>query len=205
VVTDGDAFVCPDFAAVLAALPDDTVVAVDMPIGLLDAYVTGGREPDQAARGLLGKKWPAVFSAPPRRAFGATELPDVQARGCPMTIQALKIMPKIEEIDRIATPDLQKRVFEVHPEVCFRALNDGQPVLSPKKKPPGRHERRRLLESASVDIPERPRPFRDVAVDDLLDACAAAWSADRITRGRAKQVPEHPPLDSRGLRMEIVW
>jgi predicted RNase H-like nuclease len=31
------------FADVMAALPDDTVVAVDMPIGLVDEHQPGGR------------------------------------------------------------------------------------------------------------------------------------------------------------------
>jgi threonine dehydratase len=204
VVTESEAFVCPNFEAALAALPDDSVIAVDMPIGLLDEYVEGGREPDRAARGLLGKKWPAVFSAPPRRAFGATGLSEAQARGCRMTIQALKLMPKIEEVDRVMTPTLQQRVREVHPEVCFRSIKGG-PVVSNKKRPPGRGERRRLLEAVGLAIPPRPRPYRQVAEDDLLDACVAMWSAHRIAAGRVEQVQEHPPSDSRGLRMEIVW
>jgi predicted RNase H-like nuclease len=39
--------------------------------------------------------------------------------------------------------------------------------------------------------------------DDLLDACAVAWTARRILRGEARRFPDEPMLDPRGLRMEI--
>src|SRR5262249_18232362 len=39
--------------------------------------------------------------------------------------------------------------------------------------------------------------------DDVLDACVAAWTAERKTIGRARRVPQAPPVDTRGLRMEI--
>jgi predicted RNase H-like nuclease len=40
-------------------------------------------------------------------------------------------------------------------------------------------------------------------VDDVLDACVAAWTAERIARDEAKRLPCDPPRDARGLRMEI--
>lgn len=205
VVTEQGAFVCPDFGAVLAELEPRTVIGVDMPVGLHDEHVPGGRDPDRAARALLQERWPTGFSAPVRRAFGAERLPEVQARGCRMTIQALKIMPKVEQIDRLITPTLQARVFEVHPELSFAAMNGDRPLLSSKTRGPGRADRRALLEREGVTIPERPRPYREVKEDDVLDACAALWSARRIANGTAARVPEPPPVDARGLRMEIWW
>jgi predicted RNase H-like nuclease len=203
VVTGDAAFVRPDFAAVLEALDSETIVAVDMPIGLYDEYVPRGRDPDRAARELLEDRWPTVFSAPVRRAFGAEKLTEAQARGCRMTIQALKIMPKVEQIDLLMTPVLQARVYEVHPEICFRELNGGRPVRSKKSRRPGREERRELLTCAGIGIPDRPR--QGEKEDDLLDACAALWSARRLANGTAWRVPDPPPVDGRGLRMEICW
>ena len=40
--------------------------------------------------------------------------------------------------------------------------------------------------------------------DDLLDAFAALWTAERILRGEAITVPKVPPEDRYGLRMEMV-
>jgi predicted RNase H-like nuclease len=42
------------------------------------------------------------------------------------------------------------------------------------------------------------------ANDDLLDAFAACWSAERVLAGRARTLPAMPPMDEHGLRMEIV-
>jgi predicted RNase H-like nuclease len=39
---------------------------------------------------------------------------------------------------------------------------------------------------------------------DFLDACACAWTAARIVRGEATRFPDAPPLDAKGLRMEIL-
>ena len=54
---------------------------------------------------------------------------------------------------------------------------------------------------ARLPVPATAR--MDVGADDLLDACACAWSASRIAEGRAFAFPQNPPRDARGLRMEI--
>jgi predicted RNase H-like nuclease len=48
-------------------------------------------------------------------------------------------------------------------------------------------------------------PRKDVQVNDLLDAFAAPWTAERIARGKAETLPPVPPRDPVGLRMEIVF
>ena len=40
--------------------------------------------------------------------------------------------------------------------------------------------------------------------DDLMDAFAALWTAERVHRGKVLIVPPNPPLDEFGLRMEIL-
>jgi predicted RNase H-like nuclease len=202
VVHDRRATVHPDFAAVLAALPDDAVVALDMPIGLVDEHEPGGRHVDRAARVQLGPKRSSVFSAPPRCALGARTLPEGRRHGARLTLQTLNLLPRIEDVDRVMTPDLQSRVFEVHPELSFAAMNGDDPVRAPKRSATGSNERRALLERAGVIVPERPA---GAALDDLLDACALAWSARRVACGTARRVPDRPARDSRGLRIELRW
>jgi predicted RNase H-like nuclease len=202
VVHDGRATVHYDFASVLDALPGDTVVAVDMPIGLADHHEPGGREGDRAARVELGPKRSSVFSAPPRCVLGARTLPDARRRGGRLTLQTLNLLPRIEDVDRVLTPALQSRVFEVHPELSFAAMGDGRPVLAPKRSAAGSAERRAILQQAGVLVPARPA---GAAVDDLLDACALSWSARRVVDGTARRVPETPACDARGFRMEIRW
>jgi predicted RNase H-like nuclease len=202
VVHDGNAQVHPDFAAVLRTLAADTVVAVDMPIGLADRQEPGGREVDRKARAQLGPKRSSVFSPPPRCVLGARTLAEARRRGARLTLQTLNLLPRIEDVDRVITAALQSRVFEVHPELSFAAMNGGQPVLAPKRTPAGSAQRRYLLSRMGVAMPERPV---GAAPDDLLDACALAWSARRIADSVAARMPDVPESDSRGLRMELRW
>ena len=202
VVHERRATVQRDFGVVLAALPDETIVAVDMPIGLIDEHVPGGREVDRAARVALGTKRSSVFSAPPRCALGVRTLSDGRRRGARLTLQTLNLLPRIEDVDGVMTPELQSRVFEVHPELSFAAMAGGPPVLAPKRSAAGSKARRALLRRAGVWVPERPT---GAAVDDLLDACALMWSARRVADWTASHVPDPPSRDARGLSMELHW
>jgi predicted RNase H-like nuclease len=202
VVHDGAAFVRPGFADVLATLPGDAVLAVDIPIGLADRQEPGGRDGDRAARSRLGPKHSSVFSPPPRPVLGVRTLAEARRRGGRLTVQTLNLLPRIEDVDAVITPRLQSRVFEAHPELSFAAMNGGEPVLAPKRTADGARQRRALLGRAGVAVPPRPAGAAD---DDLLDACALAWSARRIAEGIACRVPDEPRRDRRGLRMELRW
>ena len=104
---------------------------------------------------------------------------------------------------------MQGLVFEVHPEVCFWALNDKHPVTYPKKKPEGYEERRALLKTVFGDQMWSREEARGVArpasPDDVLDATVAAWTARRVAEGREGRLPANPEEDARGLRMEMVY
>lgn len=188
------------------------VICVDIPIGLLDG--PGRRRCDTETRELLGQRRATVFDPPCREAisqtdFHAANAANRAATGRGLSIQAHGIAPKIAEVDAVMTPDLQSRVLEVHPELCFRALNGGQPVLSSKKRVAGRDERWRLLRAALASLPEEPPRPRDLptgcAPDDYVDALAVAWTAVCVARGRACRIPDEPEVDPRGLRMEMWY
>ena len=55
------------------------------------------------------------------------------------------------------------------------------------------------LRTALVD-----RQKLDSGEDDILDAFAALWTAERIKNGTSQTIPAEPPTDSYGLRMEMV-
>ena len=180
------------FADLLRAQPDATL-AVDVPIGLLDTGSTGDRACDKAARALLGPRRASVFPPPLRARLGATQRPPE------MSVQSFHILPKVREVDALLTPALQARVVEAHPELAFATLA-GRPMRHPKRTPEGARERRRALRPFFRRLPDPPR---GAARDDLLDACVLAWTAARVAEGASLRVPDGPPLDSRGLRMEI--
>ncbi len=102
-------------------------------------------------------------------------------------------------------PDLQLRIREVHPELSFAAMNDGEPLERSKKTEAGREERLRLLEKWFPDVRGalETTTAKGVGMDDIVDAYAAAWSARRMAAGKATYLPQQPELDSRGLRMGI--
>lgn len=204
---------CRSFADVLAM--DAIVVAVDMPIGFPPL---SGREAEREARARLGERQSSVFSVPSRAAVMCTDYREACAANLahsepPKKVakQIFHIFPKMREIDALMTPAFQARVFEVHPELAFWAMNGEMPLPYPKKlkgkaNPPGLELRRGLLRAAGFPLGELPAAaYRaaDVGADDLLDACACAWSAGRIAAGTSRRFPADPPLDGRGLRMEI--
>lgn len=204
---------CRRFEDVLAL--DAAVIAVDMPIGFPEG---SGRAAEREARSRLGQRQSSVFSVPSRDAVMCEDYRDACAANLrnsdpPRKVakQVFHIFPKMREIDALMTPGLQARIFEVHPELAFWAMNGESPLPLPKKlksrpNPPGLALRRGLLRAAGFPLAALPPPaYRaaDVGTDDLLDACACAWSARRIAEGRAIRFPQHPPLDRRGLRMEI--
>ncbi|MEA3199371.1 MAG: hypothetical protein QOE90_799 [Thermoplasmata archaeon] len=177
-----------DLATVLRGAPRP--VLIDMPIGLAE----GDRPCDKAARKLLGPRRASVFAPPARRALDAT----AWSPALGISKQCYHLLPRIREVDAWITPARQRRVREAHPELAFARMGGG-PMRHAKRTPEGLRERDRALRLADAPIPERPSGTRR---DDLLDACALAWSADRLARGEALVLGGE--RDARGLRMEIV-
>jgi len=78
-----------------------------------------------------------------------------------------------------------------------------------KKSPAGRRERAMLIgecfgQGALAGVRAR-FPLRRVGHDDIHDAFAALWTAERIAAAAAQVLPKQPPLDAAGLRMEIWY
>jgi len=190
-------------------------LGIDIPIGLLDEAERGGREADRCARKLLGpKRGTSVFPAPVRGVLPATsfeEACDLSRSSSAATIattkQTFALLEKIREVDRLVSPARQDRIVEVHPEMSFFELNDRQPIIAPKRSPDGLAQRIDLLERAwGRDLRSlvKEHASSDAARDDIVDAMAACWTAERVRAGTAVRVPPDSPRDARGLRMEIV-
>jgi predicted RNase H-like nuclease len=184
-------------------------IAIDIPIGLARA---GARSSDRLVRSRLGPRRASVFPPPPRGALHArnyAEACELRCRieGKAVSAQAWGIFAKIAEVDALMTPALQDLVVEAHPELCFTMMNAGAPSNYSKKTPGGRLERLSLLARClpCADEPiHAPRP-RGSAPDDLLDALAVLWTAERYQRTEAVRLPELIERDERGLRMEIWY
>lgn len=204
------------FSALLQSQAE--VIAVDMPIGLPERAGQAGRVCEVLARQRLGQRQSSVFAVPSRAAayeedYRAACAVNLEHSDPPRKVskQCFNLLPKIREIDRLITPQLQQRIYEVHPELAFWALNAEQALDLPKKvksraNPDGLELRRGLLRAGGFPIDALVTgqwPKSKVGDDDILDACACAWSAMRIFRGKHITLPTEPARDSHGLRMEI--
>ncbi len=203
--------VASTFAEVLSKTTDCRLVCVDIPIGLSDAQP---RQCDIQARKILGLGRASSIFPPPIRPCllekdykNASRL-NLENTGKKLTRQSFFIMPKILEVDQAMTPKLQQRVREIHPELAFWALNDKKPMQHNKKTLAGRNERMKLLAPIFSDLEQlvaEARQPKEAAPDDILDAVAAAWTAGQAVIGKAQTLPQNPELDSKGLRMEILY
>ena len=104
---------------------------------------------------------------------------------------------------------LRDKVYEVHPEISFKALNGGDSIVEAKRNPTGESIRRSLIEnyfgSGTFDEIRNNHYQKDVANHDINDAFAALWTAERIFRREAVVIPAEAEIDSVGLRMGIWY
>jgi predicted RNase H-like nuclease len=200
----------PTFRDVLGRTAHCAAVAVDIPIGLSE---NDRRAADVESRAVLRPfRHSSVFPAPIRPVLNANSYAEANTISERLHRHARKIskqtwmlVPKIADVDRAVTAEDQSRVVEVHPEVCFWAMNGCAPLEHQKRTAAGRAQRLALLADSFAEKLEGIESPARADDDDVLDACAAAWTAARFARGEAQRFPAEPELDARGLRMEIVY
>jgi predicted RNase H-like nuclease len=196
------------------AIITSDLTLIDIPIGLQSSG-NEERACDRAARRLLGPRASSVFPVPCRQALSSEVYQEGSAinyriTGRKLSRQSWGIVRKIAETDRLIRklPDRGK-LREMHPEVCFRSLNLGQPMEHNKKKPLGQAERLTLLgrylpqAHAIVDKARARWLKKDLATDDILDALVGAVSASH--RETLISLPSTTERDEFGLNMEIVY
>jgi len=185
------------------------VIAIDVPIGIPDS---GQRASEAAARALLGARASSVFNVPPRPCLetGIDYLEacsrSLTASGKKISKQSFAILPKIADVDALMRTNafLARRVWEVHPEVSFATWFGGKPARFPKASGFGFAERFQFVEAS---FPGAARSVREgwkqaqLADDDILDAFAALWTAQRIDQGIALCIGDRSERDPFGLPM----
>jgi predicted RNase H-like nuclease/AcrR family transcriptional regulator len=182
---------------------DIQVVGIDIPIGLPDNAI---RQADVLARRSLRGRASSVFTTLTRSAYLAPDRAAADAvnrglSGQGVGAQAFALRSKILEVDAWLRTRPTVDVVEVHPEVSFTAMT-GAP-LPGKRTDEGRRARLDALAAAGVNGPSVLKGS-GYAADDVLDACAAAWSAHRRATGDARWLPDPPEVFSDGIRAAIV-
>jgi len=186
------------------------VTTIDIPIGLPSI---GTRRCDVKARSLLGRLKSSVFPAPVRAALSATSYAAAcaaseQACGKKLSQQTYGILPRIRDVDALLreSPTLVDSVREVHPEVCFCYWNGRRSLDHPKKSGFGFMERFAMVENVFGSAPRDVRasvPRKQATDDDILDAFAALWTAQRIHEGTAEGIIEDDERDVFNLPMQM--
>ena len=194
---------------------DFKIVAVDVPIGLLDAYETGGRDCDRAARNLLGRpRGSSVFPSPVRAVLAAKTYGEACAcsqasatHGKKITKQTYNILDKIREVDDLLRErdELRDVVREVHPEVCFYELSNKKPMAHNKSSRLGREDRRKALAAVFPKLNQviTEGGEQGLPIEDILDATVACWSALRLANEKGRSVSDVVSPDANGLPMAI--
>ena len=202
----------------LDALRDQIVASdltlIDIPIGLKSSG-SEERQCDCEARKLLGRRGSSVFPAPCRQALECRDYAEGSSvnqsvTGRKLSRQSWAIVRKISEVDSVVRnlPE-RRKLREMHPEICFMALNGGEPMGHNKKKAAGQAERLAVL---SLYRPDAETIFqegrarwlkKDLANDDILDALIGAVVASRPDW--LVSLPMPPEEDDLGLSMEMVY
>ena len=188
------------FSEVVDQRPSYAVIALNAPVGYLDRARGGGRTCDREARLLLGKRGSSIQSAPVRSPTNELEfIPDH------LDAISMTLLPRYREVAADMAPFRQRTVYEVHSDLSFYELNDGQPMEWSKHSEKGLEERRALLERKVPDVDRiLSAELPGASLPHLLDVAAFVWTARRIFAKAAIRMPSDPEWDEQGLRMEIV-
>jgi predicted RNase H-like nuclease len=97
-----------------------------------------------------------------------------------------------------------ERIIEAHPEASFCELN-GAPLEHSKRTYNGMMQRMRLLERSGISVPTELGEIGQVSVDEVLDAAAVAWTADRYAHAQARSLPPADRWQYDGDRPVAIW
>lgn len=188
----------------LAAPEAVDVVTVDVALGHEDpeGHGAGLRACDAAARELLGEARDRYFVLPPPAVFQADTYHDALAaceeHGWPKLEAPLWFARgRLQALAERAGED--PRLHEVHPEVSFAHMRETDPRPAERYGDTwaALHERLERLHGRGLHPEGYLEDLADPDPRAALDACAAAWSAQRVQAGRARRLPADPPSDPR--------
>ena len=175
-------------------------IGIDIPLQLSH---TGKRFAEIEARSLLKNRACTIFTPPTLNALRAKNYMDaceVNFNECGKRIskQSWNLFPKIKEAQEfLDNKSINKlRVFEVHPELSFMAMNDMILVQASKKTDIGREIRIKLIQKFfpkfSFESVRNEYKKNQTLDDDILDSVSVLWSTQRIVDNIANFVPKDP-------------
>lgn len=175
------------------------IAGIDIPLAI---HKKGFRMADAEARVLLKSRASTIFSAPAKETLLSDNYNDACAInesicGKKISKQSWFLFSKIKEARTIFCQAHKKiKLYEVHPELSFMAMNDMRVIELGKKTDEGFKMRHKLVKKlfSKFDFEQTRANFKrcDVADDDILDAIAVLWSTQKIVANIASYVPKKP-------------
>jgi predicted RNase H-like nuclease len=211
----------PKFASLIDFLEKnyshaEPLILIDIPIGLKEGGA-GERLADTGTRKILKARKSSIFPVPCRKAVYAETYEKAcevneKLTGKRISKQAWNIVPKIRDVDSflVKNENYREKVREVGPEICFQAFA-GFPMKYSKKKAEGFLEREETLSNVCKCVDEiigyslSEYRRKDLSKDDILDALASALTAKKGSKYGFVYVPCEPEIDSRGLKIQMVY
>lgn len=201
-----------DLDELLRKHPDLDRILIDIPIGLTSKNFR--RTIDALARTYLEKRKSSIFSPPCREALyvenykkALAKNKEVEGKG--ISIQAYNIGPKIKEVDEWYNIKPQKlQVFEAHPELCFKTLNQNKDLEFSKHDKKGIEERKTIVFKQEKNLHKifnylmREYKRNQLKPDDILDAMAL-YLINRTSKN-LEVISDQNDLDDTGKKVGIV-
>jgi len=195
-------------------LGEDLRILIDIPIGLSEPGYP--RRIEQKLRKAVAPRHSTVFNVPCRKAVYAQSKEEarqinIQEEGKSLSEQSLNICPKIREIDQFILA-YSPWIYECHPELSFKGLNNGTVLLSKKTTPLGQKQRLEILKKIDPQLGDlykevrQQYPVKLVKTDDLLDAMALCvtnhWGENK---GFRYLEDEDHQQDGQGIPLRIAF
>lgn len=195
--------------------PDLHRIFIDIPIGLSSENFV--RTIESKLRNKLGKRSSTIFTPACRKAVYASDYDEARAinkeiLGKSISIQSYNISKKIREIDKyIQRKSKGFEIYESHPEICFKYLNNSEVILSKKSNKEGFEERFNLLQSYFPELNQVYKsitttfPKSKVKPDDILDAMVLCVSNLKSNTSGLRFVEDEQNKDEQGILVKVAY
>lgn len=209
----------PTFAEILQKHSKADIILIDIPVGLGNSLIP--RDLDQEARKLLSsKRRSSIFIPPVREAVESIDYDTAkeinhEVTGKKISIQSWHITRKIREVDEYLQrdPNVESRIHEAHPELCFKSLNSWKDLQFSKNEANllGVNERLNILNRFEAEASALAHRFsknylsKHMRLDDIVDAlCLAITARFGLGYGFSRVRGSHS-LDVMGFEMGLYY
>jgi len=188
---------------------------IDIPIGLSCEKFT--RTIESKLRKELENRSSTIFTPACRKAIYAPDYDKArdlnkEILGKSISIQSYNISKKIKEIDQfLETKSEALEVYESHPEICFKYLNNSEVIQTKKSTKEGFEERFNLLKKQHTELEELYSVITEsfskskVKPDDILDAMVLCVANLKSESSGLRYFEDEHHKDEKGIFVKVAY